>query len=193
MSVMRKQAGMTLVEIMFAFAIIATVLTLAYAASLNAWRVATTSNQRTQAQYLVQQSLEAIKAYRGSADWEDFIDAMVADGSGFHLVLQDKNGNDIANSFACTSSQAPCNYKVKGGNANLSSVGANTSVPDPTVFTLTISVQENYQANNPVAQMGAPNAGDDVTAVTLLAQMTWQNTQGNNDNLVASTIITEPR
>ena len=61
---MRKRSGMTLIEILFSVAIIGTVLTVAYSAALSAWRSAASANQRSEAQYVAQNSLETIKSYR---------------------------------------------------------------------------------------------------------------------------------
>ncbi len=188
--------GMTLIEIIFAFAIVATVLTLAYAASLGAWRTATSSNQRTQAQYLVQQSLEAVKAYRDSGvDWSDFTDEMATSPAGFYMVLIDKNGTEITNSFVCPTGSEPCKFKVVSGEDNdLASIGSNTSVPDNTTFVLKIRPAEYYVSNSDTASAGAPPAGDStVTAVNLIAEIRWTDTNGIASNLAASTIITEPR
>ncbi len=194
---LRVTKGMTLIEIIFAFAIISTVLTLAYAASLSAWRTATSSNQRTQGQYLVQQSIEAVKAYRESSDfiWGNFVDELANSGGSFHMVLLDKNSAAIDNSFVCPSGSEPCKFSlVSGDDTNLKSVGSNTSVPDNTTFTLKIRPSEYYEANNDTPNAGAPAPGNDsVTAVNLIAEITWTDTNGIASNLAASTIITEPR
>jgi prepilin-type N-terminal cleavage/methylation domain-containing protein len=197
MKTQRNKNGMTLIEIMFAFAIIATVLTLSYAASLNAWRTATSSNQRTQAQYLVQQSLEAVKAYRETEDffWDDFMDELAGASSGFYMVMLNKDGSEIPNSYVCPAGAEPCEFKLNSGEDNdLKSIGSNTSVPDNTTFILKIRPAEYYEANSNSANGGAPPAGsDNITAVNLIAEITWTDTNGIVSNLAASTIITEPR
>lgn len=187
----RHKKGMTLVEIIFAFAIVSTLLTLAYAAALSAWQSAVASNQRTQAQYLVQQSLEAVKAYRESSDfvWGDFLDDI--DNSGFHIVLLNNSGAVVNNGFVCPTGQDPCHFQINSGAQSQHSIGANTSLPDNTTFNLAIEEVEHFVANQAAPTPGRSSAPN-VTAVTLVARITWTSAQGVASNLAVSTILTEP-
>lgn len=188
----RHKKGMTLVEIIFAFAIVSTLLTLAYAAALSAWQSAVASNQRTQAQYLVQQSLEAVKAYRESNNfvWGDFLTA-INSNSGFHIVLLNNSGNTVSNGFVCPAGQDPCHFQINSGGQIQHSIGANTSLPDNTEFNLVVEEVEHFVAGQPASTPGRSTAAN-VTAVTLVARITWTNAQGVVSNLAVSTILTEP-
>lgn len=193
-----KRPGMTLVEILFAFAIITTVLTLAYGSALSAWRSATSANQRTQAQYLAQQGLESIRAAReqNGFRWSDFVDAMPTTGGTFHVVLVQNGGAESASSYVCPPGQSPCRFEVRNGAVGLQAVGSNLDTPtntDATAYTLALRPDGYYVRGNPtVRQAGSPRGVANVTAVVFTAELTWTSASGvANSSLNASTIISE--
>lgn len=201
----RQRPGMTLVEILFAFAIVSVVLTLSYASALNAWSSAVAANQRTQAQYLVQQGVESIRAYRESGmDWTAFITALpdstspddTDPGSVFHIVMND-NGVPNARSYVCSAPDpADCQFAVTPGAASLNSVGSvgeTNSTTDNTVYMLSIRPVGHFLERNPAEQSGPPVGATVVTAVSFEAKITWTDANGVVSNAVASTIITEPQ
>lgn len=193
-----KRQGMTLVEILFAFAIITTVLTLAYGSALSAWRSATSANQRTQAQYLAQQGLESIRAAREQDGfrWSDFIDSLPTTGGVFHMVLVQNGGAESASSYVCPAGQSPCRFEVRNTAVGLSAVGSNLAAPvntDATIYTLALRPDGYYVRGNPtVRQSGSPKNVSDVTAVVFTAELSWTSASGvANSSLNASTIISE--
>lgn len=194
-----KRPGMTLIEIIFAFAIITTVLTLAYGSALTAWRSAAGANQRTQAQYLAQQGIESIRAAREQTgfDWQDFINSMPAGSGGFHMVLRQNSGAESASTFVCPPATAPCSFEVEDGPVPLSAIGSNldpalATNSDATEYTLEILPESYYVRGNAVEQSGSPRNVSNVTAVVFTARVTWRSTSGVADSsLNASTIISE--
>ncbi len=198
----KHRRGMTLVEILFAFAIVATVLTLSYAAALNAWRSAVAANQRTQAQYLVQQGMESVRAYRESSGfvWDGtggFISSLPAIGDAFHMELEQNDGTSSANNFVCSFS--PCQFKVESGTVGLNAVGTAShsgtpSIRDVTVYTLAIRPVNYFVKDNDAPQTtgSIASASDPVTSITFEATITWTDANNVVSNLKTSTIITRP-
>lgn len=188
---------MTLVEILFAFAIITTVLTLAYGSALSAWRSATSANQRTQAQYLAQQGLESIRAAREQSGfrWSDFVDSMPTTGGNFHVVLVQNGGAESASSFVCPAGQSPCRFEVRNGSVGLRAVGSNLASPtntDATAYTLALRPDGYFVRGNATRQAGSPRGVANVTAVVFTADLSWTSASGvANSSLNASTIISE--
>ncbi len=202
---MRRRQGMTLVEIIFAMAIVSTVLTLAYAAALGAWRNATAANQRTQAQYMIQQSIEAIKAYRETEnfDWDRFIND-VSGKSVINIGLEQADGSIIPNEFACDQSTAApgtineCKFVVQDGALeNIKPVGANVNVASAGEFDIEIVPEsyfmEGFPGTNPISAGSSLPNDTNISAITFVVRATWTDANGIASNATASTIITEPR
>lgn len=201
----KHRRGMTLVEILFAFAIVATVLTLSYAAALNAWRSAVAANQRTQAQYLVQQGMESVRAYRESSGfvWDGtggFISSLPIIGTvdAFHMKLEQNDGTSNADDFVCRIS--PCQFKVENGTVPLNAVGTAShsggtpSIRDVTVYTLAIRPVNYFIKDNDAPQTtgSIASASDPVTSITFEVTITWTDANNVVSNLKTSTIITRP-
>lgn len=67
---LQGQRGDTLIEVIFAFAILATIIGFAYSGVISARRSALASQERTQALQYAQYQTEALKAYRASLPWD---------------------------------------------------------------------------------------------------------------------------
>lgn len=63
--------GDTLIEVIFAFAILATIIGYAFTGAIQARKTALAAQQRTQAVFIAQQQTESLKAYRDSLPWDD--------------------------------------------------------------------------------------------------------------------------
>lgn len=197
----RKQKnGMTLVEIIFAFAILSTILTLSYASTINSWRSAVSANQRTQAQYLVQQSVESIKAYRASSDfeWSSFLSDLGSTGAPFHMALyHSMDSSETVNDFVCKQPDPPpnpllpCEFRVKDGATTMSATGSNVTSHSNTVYTLTMIPTEYNVKGDHTAHTGSLPVN--TTTVTFVARIEWTDANGVASNSSASTIITEPK
>ncbi len=62
--------GDTLIEVIFAFAILATIIGFAFTGAIQARKTAVAAQQRTQAVFLAQYQAQALKAYRDSLPWD---------------------------------------------------------------------------------------------------------------------------
>lgn len=197
----RTSHGMTLIEIIFSLAIVGTLLTLSYAAALGAWRNATAANQRTQAQYMIQQTMEALKAYRESDDfnWDTFITEINPAGNPMHIGLQQADGSTVTtNNFSCQPAPIPpatCKFVLQSGATTITPVGSNVNVASSTPFAIEIKPIRYFTENTPDGidiniPTGLPS---DTTAITFLVTARWDDANGIASNAAASTIITEPR
>lgn len=65
--------GDTLIEVIFAFAILATIIGFAFTGAIQARKTALAAQQRTQAIFLAQYQSQALKAYRDSLPWDDTV------------------------------------------------------------------------------------------------------------------------
>jgi type II secretory pathway pseudopilin PulG len=63
--------GDTLIEVIFAFAILATIIGYAFTGAIQARKTALSAQQRTQAVFIAQEQSQALKAYRDSLPWDD--------------------------------------------------------------------------------------------------------------------------
>jgi prepilin-type N-terminal cleavage/methylation domain-containing protein len=196
----RTSHGMTLIEIIFALAIVGTLLTLSYAAALGAWRNATAANQRTQAQYMIQQTMEALKAYRESDDfdWGAFIAEVNPAGNPIYIGLQQADGSITTNNFSCQSAPIPpatCKFVLQSGTTGIIPVGSNVNVASSTPFTIEIKPIQYFTENTlgGTEINASMNLPDTTTAITFLVTARWDDANGIASNAAASTIITEPR
>lgn len=62
--------GDTLIEVIFAFAILATIIGYAFTGAIQARKTALAAQQRTQAVFLAQYQSQALKSYRDSLPWD---------------------------------------------------------------------------------------------------------------------------
>lgn len=192
---MKLRRGMTLVEILFAFAIIGTVLTLSYAASLRAWRTAVSANQRTQAQAIVQSEIDQIKAavQTDSIDWSDFVSGSK---TSFVILMSNPDGSSITN-WNCADASG-CAYKRFGAPIEVRATGDNASTPDATRFNLSVKgVNQLVQVASGGGQTTEPQditatATGPVVGISFTARVDWVDANGTPDNLQASSIITQP-
>ncbi|QQS27070.1 prepilin-type N-terminal cleavage/methylation domain-containing protein [bacterium] len=196
----RTSHGMTLIEIIFALAIVGTLLTLSYAAALGAWRNATAANQRTQAQYMIQQTMEALKAYRESDDfdWGAFRDEVNLAGALMYIGLQQADGSITTNNFSCQPAPIPpatCKFELQSGVATITPVGSNVNVASSTPFTVEIKPIRYFTENtlDGTEITAPPSLPNNTTAITFLVTARWDDANGIASNAAASTIITEPR
>lgn len=71
----KLRRGDTLIEVVFALAILATILTVMTSGAVNAWRTSRVAGERTQASAIANEQAEALRAYKkvvDAADWQSF-------------------------------------------------------------------------------------------------------------------------
>lgn len=72
-----QRRGDTLIEVIFALAILATLLTVLTVAAVNSWRNSRLAGERTQASAYVQEQVEALRTFRRSNNWTTFYTSIV--------------------------------------------------------------------------------------------------------------------
>lgn len=99
-----KQRGDTLIEVVIATTIIATILLAAYSLSAEAFKLGQSARERTQAAQILQSQAEGLRSIRDNAvNWNAFKSAFVApagtggvDPSAFHVVEDSSNRWQLA-------------------------------------------------------------------------------------------------
>lgn len=87
----KLRRGDTLIEVVFALAILATLLTVLTTSAIASWRTSRLAGERTQASAYVQEQVEALKAYRASKTWGDFTATVPAqNGGSFHMFTESR-------------------------------------------------------------------------------------------------------
>ncbi len=181
-----RQKGMTLVEILFAFAIIGTVVTVAYSSALRAWRTGVSANQRTQAQYMAQDQLERLRAYRDLSDsntaqtemnWDNFVSRVFA--RPIHIV-------------PCAAIE-DCVWKlVDNALSQTAAVGDQSGA-----YSISIRAVRPYCTNSAIVTTEASTPGNcggvsQVSAVDVQAVVSWNDANGVASNAIATTQLIAP-
>lgn len=65
-----KHRGDTLIEVLFAFAILATIIGFSFTGALGGYKSALAAQNRTQATFVAQYQADGLKTYRDSLDWD---------------------------------------------------------------------------------------------------------------------------
>lgn len=68
-----KHRGDTLVEVLFAFAILSLVMSTAFSGALSAYKSSLAAQNQTQANFVAQYQAEALKTYRDALEWDSAI------------------------------------------------------------------------------------------------------------------------
>lgn len=69
----RKLAGDTLIEVMFAFAVLSTIASVTFAGALSSYKSSIGAQWRTEATFVAQYQAEALLAFRRSLSWDVFL------------------------------------------------------------------------------------------------------------------------
>lgn len=82
-----KRSGDTLIEVIFAFVILGTIIGIAFTGVISAHRSAVAAQERTQATFFAQFQAEALKNYRDSLGWDSNSGNSFLDGESLGLPL----------------------------------------------------------------------------------------------------------
>ncbi|MFO0955756.1 MAG: prepilin-type N-terminal cleavage/methylation domain-containing protein [Candidatus Saccharibacteria bacterium] len=180
-----SRSGLTLVEILFSLAIITTVVTLAYGSALSAWKSAVSANQRTQAQYLLQMSIENIRAYRDRADL----------ANPWVTLLSEPNFKSPSGfAMKCDNLPTTCTWQIDTAPATWQAAGSQVNLSDATAYLVTVKPVWAW-TTDPVT--GLKSEGDyspatqpdRIDAISFIAEVTYQDAKGISSSAKVSTII----
>ncbi len=130
-----SRRGDTLIEALFAFAILATLIGLAFSGVISAHKSATAGLERTQALEAAQYEAEALKMYRSSLPWDDnqgvpsFLGTILNSGSTQPLcmITQSSPSSSVLN-WVVNTNLSTCHGVTSGTgvvNAGLASLNNN--------------------------------------------------------------------
>lgn len=86
----KNRRGDTLIEVVFALAILATILTVLTTGAVGAWRTSRAAGERTQAAAAANEQAEALRAYSKAVGWDE-LKAELSPG-GFYMALAESDG-----------------------------------------------------------------------------------------------------
>ena len=120
-----KPKGDTLIEVLFAFAILSSVMAIAFNASIASFKSAQSASRRSQATFLAQYQADALKTYRDSLDWNNEL------GNNSFLDGIDTDSNTKVRSFFNPPEKEFCIIKApKPGPGNFASWKIQTNLND---------------------------------------------------------------
>lgn len=152
-----KRSGDTLIEVIFAFVILGTIIGLAFTGVISAHKGAVAAQERTQATLFAQYQAEALKNYRDSLGWDENSGDSFLDGSALGTTLPDirsiylppntatfcmqRNGNvwSIVPSASCNTDPL-YDVLLQDGTTNKVSISLRTTVANPNVVQADIIV-----------------------------------------------------
>lgn len=109
----KQRRGDTLIEVVFALAILATLLTVLTTSAIASWRTTRIAGERTRATGIVQEQVEALKAYRAGLGWASFsTDGIVSVSTPFLMVPTAANPLATPNSWKATQALTPSTYGI---------------------------------------------------------------------------------
>jgi len=109
----KMRQGDTLIEVVFALAILATLLTVLTTSAIASWRTSRLAGERTRATGIVQEQAEALKAYRAGKSWADFsADPLVSASNPFLMIPSAPNPLATPNSWVATAALTPSRYGI---------------------------------------------------------------------------------
>jgi prepilin-type N-terminal cleavage/methylation domain-containing protein len=91
---LKNRRGDTLIEVIFALAILATILTVVTSGAITAWRTSRAAGERAQAAAIATEQVEALRSYKQASEWVDFRDTVPAPGTFYHMEISGLNDPD---------------------------------------------------------------------------------------------------
>jgi Tfp pilus assembly protein PilV len=184
-----KPAGDTLIEVMFAFVILGSIISFAYTGVIQARRSALDAQQRTQATFIAQYQKNALNAYRSGLPWND-------------------GGLNLSPNFLAGGGSNPTSALVSG-DPNVFCMGLNNAAnawvlkaeADPTTA-CTIPASELYGGSGKKKITFAPYNAQGVTPtnctnVQLCSSLqativvSWKSTSGIENSVTNTVVLTQ--
>lgn len=188
MKLMRtKHKGDTLIEVLFAFVILSSIISIAFSGALSSYKTAISAQNRTQALFLAQYQADALKTYRDSLDWnnsngqQSFINGGVS-GVGTDLIGLSTNG------YTTDQNKIFCMKKNTQASPAKSfwSIDTNTS---NSCNSLAKSLAPNLQ--NPTLSITISSSDSFATTSTATITVTWQSANNQTENVTNRIILSK--
>lgn len=171
----RLPKGDTLIEVIFAFAILGTIIGFAFTGVIQGRRSAISAQQRTQALFLLQQQSEALVGYRSSLVWSsaDGCPSFLEGGTGSLCV-----GSSLP---IITSAHEYCLKTVSGAQTTWNLIDATINPNQCPASVSGITVRTKFTGRNPLssADLSLGNVSSASTEVQANIVATWTDSFGN--------------
>lgn len=178
-----KHKGDTLIEVLFAFVILSSIISIAFSGALSSYKTAISAQNRTQALFLAQYQADALKTYRDSLDWDSsngqqsFLNGGIG-GIGPVVNLQ-SSYLDKSKTFCMekiTSASPPKNWWAVNENvSNACNNLANSLAPNLQNPKLSITIASGVVANSVVATV----------------EVRWQSANNQTENVTNRIILSK--
>lgn len=178
-----KPKGDTLIEVLFAFVILSSIISIAFSGALNSYKSAVSAQNRTQALFLAQYQADALKTYRDSLDWDNTNGQQSFLNGGVGSIATDLIGLSTAgyttdpNKVFCMkkSTSSPNYWTINTNNSgdcnNLAKeLAPNLQSPTLSITLASGSVANSYTATIRVTWVSSNNQTENVTNRIILAK-----------------------
>ncbi|MBI2798151.1 hypothetical protein HYX70_02485 [Candidatus Saccharibacteria bacterium] len=180
---LKTSKGDTLIEVLFAFAILGALIGLAFTGIISAHKTAVSALQRTQALETAQYQAEGLKMYRASLPWDDnqgtpsFLGTVLSSGSEQPFCM-------------ATTSGATTNWKVQSGDLSpcwsTSINKALNSLPAPPAGD---KVEIKAKCIQGIAQTVLPSCAN-ANAMQATITVSWTDTSGVQSSVKNVVVVT---
>jgi Tfp pilus assembly protein PilV len=164
----RKLAGDTLIEVMFAFAVLATIASVSFSGALSAYKASVSAQWRTEASFVAQYESDALLTYRKSLDWDTFINNSLFSNSSTNFCVVSVAAAPSLNYWQPTTDPNLCN--------GIKKLLANVNKPD-------VSININKQSTT-----GSATTFDKALATITVS---WVNKNGQNESVKDIILLTK--
>ena len=180
-----KPAGDTLIEVMFAFVILGSIISFAYTGVIQARRSALDAQQRTQATFIAQYQKNALNAYRSGLPWN-------VDGGNPNFLV----GSIPTSAKVEGAPNVFCMGLNNAGSAWVLKPAANCSIPADKLYGGSGKVEITF-APYAVGQISTSPpltctiAADTCTALQATIVVTWKSTSGIANSVTNTVVLTK--
>lgn len=165
----RKLSGDTLIEVMFAFAVLATIAGVTFAGALSSYKTSISAQWRTESTFVAQYQAEALLAYRKSLSWDVFL-----------------NGSNLSNQVAAIPNGAFCMKNIPAGANTPSAWAIETATCN--------NIAKSLMSNVPDAKMSVliskPDPNDDTKRIANI-EVSWLNKSNQTESVKNVLLLTK--
>jgi|GEM_PF-1166836 len=184
-------AGDTLIEVMFAFVILGSIISFAYTGVIQARRSAIDAQQRTQATFLAQYQKNALNAYRSGLPWD------VSGGSPSFLeggnpgitTTSPVNDSALGSCLSLDTANNINNWVLK----NETDPATNCTIPAASLYGGSGKVKITFAPYNTQGQAATSCTVSGKNCSALLATITvsWKSTSGIENSVTNTVVLTK--
>ncbi len=177
MSITRR--GDTLIEVMFAFAILSAIIAVSFSGAMNSYKASLSAQNETQASFVAQYQADALKAYRDSLEWN------YAEAPSFLTGYSTSSPPLPAmGSYITTTPPTPFCMQYQPSGASWKVIKADLPAADCNLLVQTLAPQLGSSAT-----LAITLTGDATNGVYASIKVTWRPRNSLIDQNVTNTIL----